>query len=411
MEVTTQQQGEFLVVALEGRLDAYWADHLSRSLDDSVSSGGHRIQVRMSGVSYMSSVGIRVLLRFYKQLESIGGSLRVVEPSEPVRSVLRMAGLETLLGSAATPPAQDPSQAGPQRIESHDTIYDVYDIAAAATLACQVVGTPHRLDGCGFGNSDCRTVAVHDSTFAVGLGAFGSGFEDCQGRFGEFLAAGGAAAYLPTDGTNAADYLLAAGAFMPEVSVLYALVCEGAFRSLLRFDTKPGAEPVALGSLAAQALELAGGDYAGIVMVAESAGLIGAALRRSPAAEATPGAPFTHPQVREWLSFTPEPAYLRHLALVVGVVARAPHPLLDPLVRALGDQQWPAGHFHAAVFPNRPLPKGRIELRRTVASLFETESLLGVLHLLCDDRQIQGAGASELVRGACWVGPIREVSR
>jgi len=33
-------------------------------------------------------------------------------------------------------------------------------------------------------------------------GRSGEHFEDCQGRFGEFIAAGGAVAYLPTDGTN-----------------------------------------------------------------------------------------------------------------------------------------------------------------------------------------------------------------
>ena len=67
------------------------------------------------------------------------------------------------------------------------------------------------------------------------------------------------------------------------------------------------------------------------------------------------------------------------------------------------------GHFHAAAFRFRPLPKGAIDLGETVTTLFESEQLLGVLHLLHDDRSIGGAGESEFVRGACWVGPVHGV--
>jgi hypothetical protein len=41
-----------------------------------------------------------------------------------------------------------------------------------------------------------------------------------------------------------------------------------------------------------------------------------------------------------------------------------------------------------------------------VTDLFDADRLLGVLHLLHDDRGPAGAGETEVVRGACWVGPI-----
>ena len=66
------------------------------------------------------------------------------------------------------------------------------------------------------------------------------------------------------------------------------------------------------------------------------------------------------------------------------------------------------GHFHAAAFSYRPLQKGRIELTKTVKSLFENQTLLGVLHLLRDDRAFAGAGQSQFVRGACWLAPLGE---
>ena len=43
-------------------------------------------------------------------------------------------------------------------------------------------------------------------------------------------------------------------------------------------------------------------------------------------------------------------------------------------------------------------------------SLFEEEELQAVLHLLYDGRAISGSGESQLVTGACWVGPIVQVA-
>jgi hypothetical protein len=62
------------------------------------------------------------------------------------------------------------------------------------------------------------------------------------------------------------------------------------------------------------------------------------------------------------------------------------------------------------VFSYRPLKKGEIDLKTTVATLFEAETLQAVLHLLNDDREVVGMGQSEFVRGACWIGPIYEIS-
>ena len=61
------------------------------------------------------------------------------------------------------------------------------------------------------------------------------------------------------------------------------------------------------------------------------------------------------------------------------------------------------GHLHAAAFRFRPIQKGFIELSDTIARLFEPDQLMGVMHLLSDDRGSAGAGESEFVRGACWI--------
>ena len=57
-----------------------------------------------------------------------------------------------------------------------------------------------------------RRSRARDSRFALGIGAFGASDADCRDRFGEFIAVAGAAAYLPGDGTDVPDYLVASDA-------------------------------------------------------------------------------------------------------------------------------------------------------------------------------------------------------
>ena len=68
-------------LTLNGRLDANWSDHLGAAVAAAVQAGAHRLLLDMEKVTYISTAGIRVLMRFYKQLAAIGGRLRVVNPS------------------------------------------------------------------------------------------------------------------------------------------------------------------------------------------------------------------------------------------------------------------------------------------------------------------------------------------
>ena len=125
---------------------------------------------------------------------------------------------------------------------------------------------------------------------------------------------------------------------------------------------------------------------------------------RSEAARTLPNATF--PRVREWLTFTAERGYTHSVALVVGVVARGDGGALAPLLRPLGASSGLSAHFHAAAFSYRPLPRNPTDLPETLFSVFTRQTLLGVLHLLDDDRAIEGAGESDFLRGSFWTSPV-----
>ena len=276
MQITKVQRGEVVEVRITGRLDGYWAEHLSTGLADVVREGGHQIRVNLSDVSFLSSAGIRVLVQCFKQLRAIDGSLAVCHPSQHVSEVLKLAGLHDLLVSTddAAPAAVSAAAAPARRIERDTVVLDVFPLPGGGQMTCRSIGEPSRLDGCRFTAEDLRTQAADfpRASLAVGLGALGKDFDDCRNRFGEFLWIAGAAVYLPTDGTNVPDYLISGGTGLPDLKVLYGLTCEGPWRYLARFQAARKEVPVTLSALADACLEIAGTDLAAIAMVAESSG-------------------------------------------------------------------------------------------------------------------------------------------
>ena len=408
MEIVERRLGGVVELAVAGRVDAHWSGHLARAVEAAIRDGANRLRLDLAQVRYLSSAGIRVFLTFHQQLHRIGGSFSLANPSPPVRDVLEMAGLLAVLLEDRAPEPQ-PAEAGARALERHGAGFEVYELAAGSELECLAYGEPERVERGAFGAVDCQVATFPDGAFGLGLGALGSDFADCQARFGELVAAGGAAAYLPSDGTHTPDFLVSTGSVGPEVRLLYGLRCQGRFRAQLRFEASAQGEAIGLCELVSACLEVAEADTLGIVMVGEPRGLVGASLRRSPALEAPKHSRLALPEVREWLSFTDEPAFRHGVALVVGVAAREPEATLTPWLRPLA-AGGPQGHFHAAAFSYRPLPRGRIELRETVASLLEGSILKGVLHLLDDPRERIGGGQSEFGRGVCWVAPIGRVA-
>lgn len=424
MEIRIEESGDLVELHVQGVLDSNWADHLNRAIDEAVRSGSHRMLLNLAEVTYISSAGISVLLKSHAQLKEIHGFFGVADPSPQVYQILRLTGLtERLICDASavrrsTGTFLATSEPQYRCVATGDVDFELYDLAPEEPLSCRAFGNPHHLAARGFKAEECRRIPFGRQTFGLGLGAFGNGFEECRERFGEFLAAAGAAVQLPAQNGSAPDYQLAREEFVPVVETLYGVQCAGDFSRLARFVRKQDAPPIGLASLARESLALAEADLVGMVIVAESAGLVGAALRRSPASSvaATGGQPadlFAHPQVREWLSFTPEHVHRRSLALVVGVAARRPLSSaaaeIEPFLRPIGANGDLAGHFHAAVFSYRPLKKRRLNLQETVRSLFESEHASGLLHLVSDFREISGAGESEFASGAAWIAPLAEI--
>ena len=75
MEITQHPRDGLLELQLKGRLDANWSDRVGAAIETAIRAGQHQIDLDLSQVDYVSSAGIRVLLKYYKQLKAARGVL------------------------------------------------------------------------------------------------------------------------------------------------------------------------------------------------------------------------------------------------------------------------------------------------------------------------------------------------
>lgn len=83
-------------IAPHGRLDAVTVPDLDAILDEQLRSGHMQLVLDLAGVTYLSSSGLRALLRARKLAQAGGGDVVLCGMSPRVREVFEMIGFTSL---------------------------------------------------------------------------------------------------------------------------------------------------------------------------------------------------------------------------------------------------------------------------------------------------------------------------
>ncbi|MDE6922173.1 MAG: STAS domain-containing protein [Oscillospiraceae bacterium] len=98
MPITVTSRDSALTIALSGEIDHHGAREMMAQLDQAIAERlPARLVLDLSGVTFMDSSGIAVLLRSRRQLEHTGGELRVTGIPAQARRVLDAAGIGRLI--------------------------------------------------------------------------------------------------------------------------------------------------------------------------------------------------------------------------------------------------------------------------------------------------------------------------
>ena len=98
MPVTVTGSGRELTARISGEVDHHGAREIMGELDREINAAlPRRLALDLSGVTFMDSSGIAVLLKALRQMGHTGGSLRVTNIPAQARRVLDAAGVGRLI--------------------------------------------------------------------------------------------------------------------------------------------------------------------------------------------------------------------------------------------------------------------------------------------------------------------------
>jgi anti-anti-sigma factor len=96
MEFSQDRDGEVVIVKLAGRLDSGAAGTAEEKLGAALGPGVPHLAIDMSGLDYISSAGLRVLLVLAKKVQTAKGKVALGGLVPNVREVFTVSGFDTI---------------------------------------------------------------------------------------------------------------------------------------------------------------------------------------------------------------------------------------------------------------------------------------------------------------------------
>ncbi len=96
--VTYEKKGDMLVVHIGGEIDHHGAVSVRSGIDDVIATQRPaKVCLELSGVSFMDSSGLGLIMGRFALVKRYGGSLAVLDPSPAVQKMIKLAGMERMI--------------------------------------------------------------------------------------------------------------------------------------------------------------------------------------------------------------------------------------------------------------------------------------------------------------------------
>ena len=94
LQIEVRSEGAWRVLDVNGEVDLYTSPQLRDAIDREVGEGTSRVLVDLTGVTFMDSIGLGVLVGSLKRSRERGGELALVCTEGSVLKVLTITGLD-----------------------------------------------------------------------------------------------------------------------------------------------------------------------------------------------------------------------------------------------------------------------------------------------------------------------------
>ena len=91
--IETNNTQSVSIMEVKGRVDSSTAPELDSALTNLLNNNKNKIVLNLRAVDYLSSAGLRALVKALKDAQKSGGDLRLASVSEPIEVILRTVGM------------------------------------------------------------------------------------------------------------------------------------------------------------------------------------------------------------------------------------------------------------------------------------------------------------------------------
>jgi anti-sigma B factor antagonist len=96
LDIAVQNFRRADMITVTGRVDSSTASDLDQALKQLMNNRRYNLILKLDGVNYLSSAGLRSLVAALRECKSQRGEVVLVTPSDRVLEVLRLSGLDSL---------------------------------------------------------------------------------------------------------------------------------------------------------------------------------------------------------------------------------------------------------------------------------------------------------------------------
>ncbi|HEX9388495.1 MAG TPA: STAS domain-containing protein [Anaerolineales bacterium] len=93
LSIETDNRQSVSVMKVKGRVDSETAPELDDALTKLLQNNKNKIILNLQDVNYMSSAGLRAMVKAYQSANKSGGDVRLAALSEPIEVILRTVGM------------------------------------------------------------------------------------------------------------------------------------------------------------------------------------------------------------------------------------------------------------------------------------------------------------------------------
>ncbi len=97
LRVDVSERDDHVLVTAAGEIDASTAHQVADAVALALREGHRRVLLDFSGVTFIDSTGLGVLVKSHRSAEALGSVFAVVHPTTSTRKLIRVLGLDQLL--------------------------------------------------------------------------------------------------------------------------------------------------------------------------------------------------------------------------------------------------------------------------------------------------------------------------